>query len=136
MVTVLPPDWRPFLAAQLPQAAALLLRGSLRFAVLPPAGIPSKGIGFPKDLAHLLLGSRSPTPKVNYPLAPPPKKQFLTRLPGKKALFPEGPRVERPPGDLIARAVVIARIARGEIGDVTMDDGKNSAAVALGRMGG
>jgi hypothetical protein len=31
---------------------------------------------------------------------------------------------------------MIAKIATGEIEDVTMDDGKNAAAVALGRMGG
>ena len=35
-----------------------------------------------------------------------------------------------------ARAVMIAKIATGEIKDVTTDDGKNAAAVALGRMGG
>jgi hypothetical protein len=35
-----------------------------------------------------------------------------------------------------ARAVMIAKIATGEIEDVTIDDGKNAAAVALGRMGG
>ncbi|MGH6771256.1 MAG: RNA-binding protein [Xanthobacteraceae bacterium] len=31
---------------------------------------------------------------------------------------------------------MIAKIATGEIEDVTTDDGKNAAAVALGRMGG
>jgi hypothetical protein len=31
---------------------------------------------------------------------------------------------------------MIARIAAGEIEDITTDDGKNAAAVALGRMGG
>jgi hypothetical protein len=35
-----------------------------------------------------------------------------------------------------ARAVMIAKIATGEIEDVATDDGKNAAAVALGRMGG
>lgn len=34
------------------------------------------------------------------------------------------------------RAVMIAKIATGEIEDVTTEDGKNAAAVALGRMGG
>lgn len=48
----------------------------------------------------------------------------------------KGPRGERPPAaDVNARAVMIAKIATGEI-DVTKDDGKNAAAVALGRMGG
>jgi hypothetical protein len=31
---------------------------------------------------------------------------------------------------------MIGRIATGEIEDKVMDDGKNAAAVALGRMGG
>ncbi len=31
---------------------------------------------------------------------------------------------------------MIARIATGEIEDLTTEDGKNAAAVALGRMGG
>lgn len=43
---------------------------------------------------------------------------------------------ERRPADVNARAVMIAKIAIGEIEDATTDDGKNAAAVALGRMGG
>jgi len=43
---------------------------------------------------------------------------------------------QKRPADMNARAVMIAKIATGEIGDVTTDDGKNAAAVALGRMGG
>jgi len=31
---------------------------------------------------------------------------------------------------------MIARIATGEMEDLTTEDGKNAAAVALGRMGG
>jgi hypothetical protein len=37
---------------------------------------------------------------------------------------------------MIGAAVMIGRIATGEIDDLTTDDGKNAAAVALGRMGG
>jgi hypothetical protein len=48
----------------------------------------------------------------------------------------KGPRGERRPADVNARAVMIAKIATGEIEDVTTEDGKNAAAVALGRMGG
>lgn len=48
----------------------------------------------------------------------------------------KGPKGERRPADVNARAVMIAKIATGEIDDVTTDDGKNAAAVALGRMGG
>jgi hypothetical protein len=47
-----------------------------------------------------------------------------------------GPQGQKRPADVNARAVMIARIATGEIEDVTTDDGKNAAAVALGRMGG
>ena len=50
--------------------------------------------------------------------------------------MPRGPRGERRPADVNARAVLIAKIATGEIEDVTTDDGKNAAAVMLGRMGG
>jgi hypothetical protein len=48
----------------------------------------------------------------------------------------KGPRGETRPADVNKRAVMIAKIATGEIEDVTTDDGKNAAAVALGRMGG
>jgi hypothetical protein len=50
--------------------------------------------------------------------------------------MPRGPKGERRPADVNARAVMIARIATGELEDVVTDDGKNPAAVALGRMGG
>jgi hypothetical protein len=50
--------------------------------------------------------------------------------------MPRGPKGEKRPADVNARAVMVARIATGEINDVTTDDGKNAAAVALGRMGG
>jgi hypothetical protein len=50
--------------------------------------------------------------------------------------MPRGPKGEKRPADAIGNAVMIARIATGEIDDLTADDGKNAAAVALGRMGG
>jgi hypothetical protein len=50
--------------------------------------------------------------------------------------MPTGPKGQRRPADVNARAVMIAKIATGEIDDVTTEDGKNAAAVALGRMGG
>ncbi len=46
--------------------------------------------------------------------------------------MPRGPKGEKRPAD----AIMIARIATGEIEDITTEDGKNAAAVALGRMGG
>jgi hypothetical protein len=50
--------------------------------------------------------------------------------------MPRGPRGEKRPADAIGNALMIGRIATGEIDDLTTDDGKNAAAVALGRMGG
>jgi hypothetical protein len=50
--------------------------------------------------------------------------------------MPRGPKGEKRPADANQRAVMVARIATGEVEDVTTDDGKNAAAVALGRMGG
>ena len=46
-----------------------------------------------------------------------------------------GPR-RTTPRHVIRRAVLIGKIATGEYKDMTTDDGKNAAAVALGRMGG
>jgi hypothetical protein len=51
-------------------------------------------------------------------------------------MMPRGPKGEKRPADAIGIAVMIGRIATGEIDDLTTDGGKNAAAVALGRMGG
>jgi hypothetical protein len=50
--------------------------------------------------------------------------------------MPRGPKGEKRPADVIGAAVMIGKVANGEIDDLTTDDGKNAAAVALGRMGG
>ena len=50
--------------------------------------------------------------------------------------MPRGSKGEKRPADAIGNAIMIGRIATGEIEDLTTDDGKNAAAVALGRMGG
>ncbi len=50
-----------------------------------------------------------------------------------------GPKGERRPRDVIGNAVHVMRIATGQITDdvpTPEDEGKNPAAVALGRMGG
>jgi len=47
-----------------------------------------------------------------------------------------GPKGERRPADVIGNAIHVVRIATGQIEDTTTEDGKNAAAVALGRMGG
>lgn len=44
--------------------------------------------------------------------------------------MPRGPKGEKRPADAIGNAVMIARIATGEIEDITTEDGKNAAAVA------
>jgi hypothetical protein len=50
--------------------------------------------------------------------------------------MPCGPKGEKRPADVNARAVLIAKIATGEIDDAPTDDGKDPAAKALGRKGG
>jgi hypothetical protein len=50
--------------------------------------------------------------------------------------MPRGPKGEKRPADASQRAIMVARIATGEIDDKVTEDGKNAAAVALGRMGG
>jgi len=53
--------------------------------------------------------------------------------------MPRGPKGEKRPADVNARAVLIGKIATGEVEDVRPtpeSQGKNAAAVALGRMGG
>jgi hypothetical protein len=51
--------------------------------------------------------------------------------------MPRGPKGEKRPADVIGAAVMIGKIATGEIDEAaTTEDGKNAAAVALGRMGG
>jgi len=50
--------------------------------------------------------------------------------------MPRGPKGEKRSADVIGAAIMIGKIATGELDDLTTDDGKNAAAVALGRMGG
>jgi hypothetical protein len=50
--------------------------------------------------------------------------------------MPRGPQGQRRPADVVGNAVTIAKIATGDLEDVTTEDGKNAAAVALGRKGG
>ena len=52
--------------------------------------------------------------------------------------MPRGPRGEKRPADVIGNAVKVMRIATGEEPEDygPESEGKNAAAVALGRMGG
>ena len=48
--------------------------------------------------------------------------------------MPRGPRGEKRPADVIGAAVMVARIATGEVEDTKIE--KNPHAAALGRLGG
>ena len=50
--------------------------------------------------------------------------------------MPKGPNGEKRPADAIGLAVLVGRIATGEVEDVAPDDGKDPAAKALGAKGG
>ena len=50
--------------------------------------------------------------------------------------MPKGPKGQNRPADVISNAVHVMRIATGEIEENVTEDGKNAAAVALGRKGG
>jgi hypothetical protein len=50
--------------------------------------------------------------------------------------MPKGPQGQKRPADVIGNAVKVMRIATGEEEDAVADDGKDPAAVALGRRGG
>ena len=50
--------------------------------------------------------------------------------------MPKGPKGEKRPADVIGAAVMVAKIATGEIDDAPEDDGKDPAAKALGKKGG
>lgn len=50
--------------------------------------------------------------------------------------MPRGPKGEKRPADAIGNAIMIARIATGEIEETkALPDNKDPAAVALGRKG-
>lgn len=50
--------------------------------------------------------------------------------------MPKGPKGEKRPADAIGLAVMIGKIATGEVEDETPDDGKDPAAKAMGAKGG
>ena len=50
--------------------------------------------------------------------------------------MPTGPKGEKRPADVIGNAVKIMRIATGEEEEALTSDGKNAAAVSLGKRGG
>lgn len=50
--------------------------------------------------------------------------------------MPKGPKGQQRLADVISNAIHVMRIATGEISETLTEDGKNAAAVALGRKGG
>lgn len=50
--------------------------------------------------------------------------------------MPKGPKGEKRPADVVSNAVRIARIATGEEEEDLTADGKDKAAVSLGKKGG
>jgi len=50
--------------------------------------------------------------------------------------MPRGPKGEKRPADVIGNAIMVAKIATGEIEDTVPDNGKDKAAQAMGRKGG
>jgi hypothetical protein len=50
--------------------------------------------------------------------------------------MPTGPKGEKRPADAVGLAVLIGKIATGEVEDAPEDDGKDPAAKAMGKKGG
>jgi len=50
--------------------------------------------------------------------------------------MPKTPKGHKRPADIIGNTVTVMKIATGEIEETVTEDGKNAAAVALGRKGG
>lgn len=50
--------------------------------------------------------------------------------------MPKGPKGQKRPADVVSNAVHVMKIGTGEIEETLTEDGKNAAAVALGRKGG
>jgi hypothetical protein len=58
-------------------------------------------------------------------------------MPWGPQTMPKGPKGQKRPADVIGNAIKVARIATGEdTDDMPDDDGKDAAAVSLGRKGG
>jgi acyl-CoA reductase-like NAD-dependent aldehyde dehydrogenase len=50
--------------------------------------------------------------------------------------MPTGPKGQKRPADVVANPIPVAKIATGEATETIPDDGKDSAAKALGKKGG
>jgi hypothetical protein len=54
----------------------------------------------------------------------------------KGPVMPKGPKGEKRPADVISNAVKVMRIATGEETETLTEDGRDKAAVSLGKRGG
>lgn len=50
--------------------------------------------------------------------------------------MPKGPQGQKRPADVIGNAIKVARIATGEEVEALTNDGKDKAAVSMGKRGG
>ena len=50
--------------------------------------------------------------------------------------MPKGPQGQKRPADVIGNAIKVARITTGEEVEALTDDGKDKAAVSMGKRGG
>lgn len=50
--------------------------------------------------------------------------------------MPTGPKGQKRPADVVANAILVAKIATGEATETVPNDGKDPAAKALGKKGG
>ena len=50
--------------------------------------------------------------------------------------MPKGPNGQKRPADVVSNAVHVMKIGTGQIEETLLDDGRNRAAVELGRKGG
>lgn len=50
--------------------------------------------------------------------------------------MPTGPKGQKRPADVVANAILVAKIATGGAVETVPDDGKDPAAKALGKKGG
>jgi hypothetical protein len=50
--------------------------------------------------------------------------------------MPKGPQGQKRPADVIGNAIKVARLATGEEEETLTEDGKDKAAVSLGKRGG
>ncbi len=65
------------------------------------------------------------------------RPQQQSFLPKRKRTMPTGPKGQKRPADVVGNAIMVARIATGEIEEGTpADDGKDPAAVSMGKRGG